>query len=784
MTKPVRDDSDQELLSLFEEGNLTPFSNEELSLDMRTLGFPRVPTRGRAIDLEQLADYRGIAPFIRALDRYLAKPVFGRDSLDQWEEFYVLPRKSSLRKYTRSHLPNSIKTFGISNQIVNRSPEAVSEWIDRTVIANLAGTGIADDRPLIVMLGGIGCGKSTFNKYITNFHFNKLKYAKIIPTRVEYRKFYNTLRWNGMFSNRVSENAKNQIQRKLQDYIVDCLIRDNLRICFTDVDSSNSGQFEAIKQNSIESLDIEPDGEEANLKFEDFLDFECASPEQTAQIKSRVIKIMQRYKLLPLNARVSWLKETLSDSLSRQALTYFLKFSFERGFRPYVILDGFDYVQAADYLDDTSHALVLDAVADWIVQYHCEVKTSSPGYIFKPLVQLTSRVCTNEYFWTRSDFSNAFGGTAALEFHVAAPEFRDLYRRMLSGLGSHFDSQRSEEGISELSSIFDRIQAGLKDEIGIRPGRFGPLFRENVRFRLNFARNVFVQAAREALDASDSSENVTPYELMQTIDKDFGGMISRQRSYRLIDILLYSSGERFSNFVMIDGIERWLSEKLRKEVRFLSESILSDNNRRSGYVGNIFNYHIPYSKPEDIEFFLEKYRIVHLLCARPLDKVGIIKEFDNNNWRMSKYFDISLALLIREAFVKGEFAEPHGRYVIEPHGKFVKEKLVHQMIYLENIFFGCWLPGIIQTNAVDIVRTEKNTHQWVAASIYHMWLLLKIIKTAETKGQMVAFTDIYPGLFKIISNIVEKDQYAGERSLSQMALNLIRAFQESVDESS
>jgi hypothetical protein len=778
------EDDVAKLMAEFAQENLAPFSDEELLSDFRTRGFPRHANDGSIIDLEHLASYQGIKPLINAIDKYLTKLVFGKYSVSEWKNLYTFPRLSALRQYTRQRLPASFKAKGVSDQIINKSESDIAAWLHEKVIEKLAGSEISSDKPLIILLGGIGAGKSTFNKYITNVHFPELQSSKIFASRVEYRKLYNSLRLSGVFKASSDLEVLLAAHKGFHDYLIRCLIRDLLRMCFTAVQDTDRGEFYCSKECVIEDLDVLSPGSDPARSFIEFLEESVGDATQRALIQSQLVRSLRSYiSRDTLMTRQSWLRGGLDEEHTREALQYFLAFALSRGARPYLILDGFDYVQAADFLNDTTHGVVLRAVGKWIVETQAEIKLARPTLSFRPLVQLTSRLCTYEFFWKLSGFSNALNQLEAQEYHVAPPEFKDLYERMLTGLESVWGADFSRHNGAELRQMFQSVEGALQRELKVKAGRFSAIFRENTRFRVNFSRNVIVQAGKAYLDLNDDRNSVTPQQLVKGIQGEMAVLSSPQRSYRLTEILLYSGGQRFVNFIDAEKIERWASSELRKSDPYLSESILIDNNKRSGYVGNIFNYHIPYKIKEDIAFFLEKFRIVEALHQKgALSRDGITDYFHENKWPISNYFDISLALLIRESFIVGKYSIPDGLYVLEKHGFLIKERLSKQIIYLENVFFGCLWPGFVQLSAVDIVRNPRNTDQWVSASIFHLWLFLRMVLTAEAKGRAFLFEGMRREIENSVRTIVTRD--ASDRNVgntfAHSALRHIARFREGV----
>jgi hypothetical protein len=772
--------ADQSLLSCFEEKHLLPFYEDELASDMRVRGFRRVAPQGRMATVEQFRAYPAISRLVAIVDRYLAKFEYGRNSYQEWQDLYVFPRKSALRSYTRRYLPATAERTDISDRIINTTPEGVLSWLESNVFASLESGNPHEGYPLILLTGAIGSGKSSFNKYITNVLFPEFQKRRVVTSRVEYRKFYNNLRDNGVFAERNEDALKAEIRLLLNGRAVHCLIRDLLHYCFTSQDKDGDVIFSACDSHQLQDLDLTKQA--ARDAFETYLENEDITGQSRDTIIESTIEFLARYRATSLQGRTAFLSRFLGRPATRLAALNYLSFSVSRGIRFYLILDGFDYIQAADFLGKTSHSVVLEVAASWIIRNRGAVQLSESMQIIHPMVQLTTRQCTYDYFW--GEYCFAYGHVPASEFHIAAPEFSDVYNKIVERVRSLAHADDPSAGDQALEALLNRVQGGLQRELKLSRGRISSLFRQNVRHRINFVRSVFAQITRETIEASRGRSNLTGSYLLTKILEGVDDLAAR-KSYRLVEILLYAWGDRFTNFVDVSVVERWLDRSKPHSPPYVGELILRDNNHRTGYIGNVLNYHIPYNQYSDIHFFLEKYRILEILGGSGYaDEARLLAEFGRRGWRASPYFSISLALLVREAMVKGVKSDYKDQYEIEDLGEIVKDCLFPQMGYLENIFFGCYWPGAIHRQVRDIVRSPARVREWVSASIYHMWILLRVIRTAELEGQQSAFERIYPSLLNAITAIVHGDaatRMPGDTPISAVALRHIRELEDALD---
>ena len=188
------------------------------------------------------------------------------------------------------------------------------------------------------------------------------------------------------------------------------------------------------------------------------------------------------------------------------------------------------------------------------------------------------------------------------------PTYIDVYSNLISRAKDIHIPGTDGASAADLVESFRNVQTGLLRELGLSSEGVSAIFLDNTRHRINYLRDILVDVIRNAL--RNENEVVSPEELIRRILQQIEEL-SLSKSYRLVDMLLYSLNSRFANFIKITGIERWLRGD-QSDGRLLRE-VLDDYDYGSGYVGNIFNYHIPYRAPKDLSFFLEKIRILDFL---------------------------------------------------------------------------------------------------------------------------------------------------------------------------
>ena len=147
-----------------------------------------------------------------------------------------------------------------------------------------------------------------------------------------------------------------------------------------------------------------------------------------------------------------------------------------------------------------------------------------------------------------------------------------------------------------------------------------------------------------------------------------------------------------------------------------------------------------------------------VIGARAPEPVGreMIKEaFVARDWKLSNYVEFSLAILVREGFIAGYNIDAGScGYVVTDFGRLVRERLVTDMVYLENVYFGTYLPFFVKAASQDVYRATCERSVWVAASIYHCWLFLRLVRTAELNGEAYLFDELRTSVVATLDRIL------------------------------
>lgn len=780
------DENDEELIRRFSAAALDTFTEDELIDDIPALSVPSRAMPALSVKLSDLRRrYKNLAPVLIVLEEALAKFEFDKHSLEEWKAKYVFPRASSLRRYHREHYGRKVDRGATDgDMIINRSVADVAEWVTGILVPAITSPRAGGADNVFILAGGTGAGKSTLNKYITSVHFEDFVESRIVTSRIEYRKLHGVLANQGAFTGREKDKVALSVRQRAQKYVTACCVRDIFRSAFTRPQRQPDGHTR-LMPSGRPNLKIDLRDEDVRGDFLDFYRacFADTHPTDEATLVAIINRAAANFHDPETVKRADWFTAFVNAPLVSEtflAMEIYLAFCAARGIRLFLIFDGFDFIQAADFLKDTTHALVLDTLSRWIIADKGRLTLPVTKHQVRPTIMVTMRSGTVEWFWR--DRSLLYGPIADQTFYVAPPELKDIYQVVAARMVREHPEFRDWDPETGLD-IFKQIQSGLAKVTGLNQPQVMALFLENTRHRVNYVRHVLEAGLEDALRLERDIPSLTSAELSRGLF-DAMGQIASGRNYRLIQVLLQSKNDRFANFIRVERISRWLEVDDKGErALFSAEAVLKDNNIRSGYVGNIFNYHIPYRAFADLEFFLEKVRILHLLQGRALTDTQLRAGFTRNRWRISPYFDISMAILVREALVEGVFDEADGRYRVTPLGRVLSKSLVGQMRYLENVYFGCLLPGSLAIDSVDILRNRAKRIEWVVAAIFHVWILLRLIKTAEAgvreEGEEPAatflFDAIQPQIEIAVRSIVESEAYRGGLGgpLSERALGLM-----------
>jgi hypothetical protein len=739
----------------FDANELPAFLEDELYEEWAHAAFVNraapPPANG---DLARIAAQPELKQHLGTLDADFRKFKFGEVVLADWNERYQFPRRRTIRAFMRR-----AENRGFSEgSIVNRSRESIDAWVETDLIPAIKSR--ADK--ITVLIGGVGSGKTTFNKLLKTRYHPLFRTARIVVTRIEYRKLDVHVSRHYEHRPDAGQEQRGRLRALIEQVVFCSTVRDILHAGWSDLRdglaAAGEGTFVPTLRCAWPEIDLREN--ESQTRFAAFVEARYGSTAEQATLGIDIARTIQEvrraigdFSSSNLQNRQRWYYEVLADPDRQAVLEPFAQYVVAQDIEIYVIFDGLDYVQISDFIGYTNHRENLQAIAQWLIDGRRLYLPRTRGYLY-PTFQITMRPNTHELFWR--NYSQALLDLQTPTFYVVPAEFRDIVKHatrapLFNGEDSVGDGLRTE-----ILDFFSKIQIQLGRVLSVRPRQLDDLFMQNVRYRVHFARNVLEELFQPVLEALEKGgHEKSRSNLVERLRHETKELLER-KEYRLVDMLLHAKNERFANFIRIEG-EGIDLQRHTNDPSYL-QKVLRDNNIKSGYVGNVFNYHIPYKSFDDIEFLLEKLRILDLLVesgTEPLRTEEIARKFTKQGWRVSPFFEFSIAILIRENMVAGHHFEA-GSYGYEAttFGRMLRAHLVPNMIYLENVFFGTFLPRGIKRFSKDVYRRSSQRHEWVAASIYHCWLFLRLIRTAEMGGSPKLFEEIRAAVAATVDRIV------------------------------
>jgi hypothetical protein len=766
----------QRLKSEFEAEAITPFDP-----DIPADEWEATSMVGRASPPTQWTDLRQmlggeLGPFISQMEFYLRRFRFGEINNQLWDRRYKFPKNRANRVF---FLRNGKQLE--MQKVINRSQIVLDRWIRETLIQNLK----REEPEIIVVVGDVGSGKSSLNKYITSRYMDEFSSVPAFTTRIEYRKLYNWILRRVDLKKKDARGVIVGLGSAIETFVICCMIRDVFHYMWSNASKDNnvfSGTFEPRTEGRWPALDI--DNAASGVAFLEFLADRGVATDAAKAFRNLVRHANAEFRSTNMRKRAFWFQDLISNEERRSGLEWYLFYAVRHiEIKPFVIFDGLDYIQVSDFIGRTTHRTIMQSISELLARHNGRIGLPSISDGVHPTFQVTMRPNTYELFWQAH--SQALGMEEPSVYYVISPNFWDVFSPIAYANTLAEEGDSGESIRAELQEIYRRLERALASEVNIKQSRLGDLFANNVRYRMHYVRNVLEEILRETRATLDKSREPVSREYFVKLLRSQAIELATERKYRLVDILLHSKHDRFANFVRIEDVKINL-KRHQEDVDYL-ETTVKDNNLRSGYISNIFNYHIPYDKAEDVRFFLEKIRVLDALINNddgPSTEIRIKNEFLKRGWPISEYFDFTLGIMLRENFIAGVGVDSGSSgYVVTEIGRIVRASLMTNMSYLENVYFGCFLPRFVKRQSADIYRgnfTHQTRYRWVAASIYHCWLLLRLIRTAEGWNRGGVFEEVRNVVAKTIDRIVDSPN-TDSRTVP-VALRYIETFRRNMKE--
>jgi hypothetical protein len=686
-----------------------------------------------------------LAGFIKSLESATTKFEYGKFTRKQWKQYYGFPDARTIRRHHTLSIPGA-------DVVLNESAAVVRKWLQE-LLASLQPAHRSDSQPkkVIIIRGAIGCGKSTFLKYICNYHAAAFQRAKVIPSRIEHSKMKTEIA-RGLAGKEITGRL---IAEHAPLYVLRQIFRDCIRyIC------------------CHEPVTREPRAKANILQSESFLRF-CVDQIKNAAIEklhvnewakmlSQLIRggandeaaASSPYARAFLNRIAEYLaadwrgKRLMITEFTRIEIEIVLKYAQNHGYVFLPIFDGFDYISAGDFLFNTEAVRLLDWLADTFF--------SGQGQLYFELLNgwlqisgiVSLRDNTLSYFlqnnWKMYGFYSI-----DYSYRIISPSWSDITKNAVARVLK--ESSCSEDDIDRWVQNFIKIErrtlAHLRKGVGIERalhGRhvnpessargLGALFNYNIRFMLDFLRAVVVEICDVALQPLGALTKATNlHNFLALLDGAFPDLV-RTRSYRLVEMALLSDNHVFRNLFSVDWHQ--LSAQLNSRRKKSLNACFRVNQSQGGYVDNIFNYHVKDTREMDLRYALmEKIWILSVLsrAERGMTTQQLVDTFHDRLEYTAKALSASLAILICAGFVKADFTNSGDiEFSIESLGYIVLGSFCCRLEYLEHVFFHTYMPDWLLENSVDAVRYPVGDHRhWSLAAIVNSFIMIQYIWNLE-----------------------------------------------------
>ena len=686
-----------------------------------------------------------LVKFVKEVESSTAKFFYGAHTDAEWEAHYIYP---SLKDKYIEQLENrdSILT-------VNSDRETTKRWLNNFL--EELSKGIVDfkvARPVCLLLGSIGVGKSTFVKFITSIFFADFKRQRIAPARIECRKF----------QFRVDMASEASRKETFYRYLRVCAVRD--LIFFSNFSRAN-GIYIPSSVPFLDSMGLK--------EFKAYAREIIASRPEFSEVRQdlcdQLSSLLHTYDWPLLK---SWLEGT-NDS----ELDVLIDFYYSKGWSVLYIYDGFDYLSPKDFIGKGDNFVNLNLLGRFIWR---ERSIIPMGYLRRrhhshSMVLLR----TSTFAHLTKDHRDLYKHDQVERVLISSPSLEDVVLRTTRRIGLGVDFKR--EDIESFGAIILRMVDAITDEIeGRNIIEMSSLFNRNVRYQLKYLHDLIAELTNDAIRdlTRERQEKIDHHALLDHIGKAFE-LFMNSKQYRLVEILLCGQNRIFQNSIDVGDFSE--SGAARSKDAPGDDQPMIERNADSGLLDNIYNYHERGTWGTGKHYLLEKRRILTVLASSgSLSEEEIGVRLATRFGFVSSRLDITLGMLTMVGLVSCESRADTPRYFIEPMGKSLLDSLGNQLVYIEHVFHKTLLPVSLCAHAVDTTR-PKGVDDWTYASIVNAYLFLAAVRevTRETEEVMGAEADdrTFDLLLNSISRSIRRVAGADARTM-RVDSPVVRAIRE------
>lgn len=640
-------------------------------------------------------------PLVRlATQKYL----YNKTQTDDWDEFIQFPNRRLVRSSGEYKIVEGrSKKYG---DHINDSKEGAVNWVETEFIpfiSHVQGSAV------MFATGEPGSGKSTLFKFLINKQRSYLIQHMTIVSRFESLKFRD-------FCSSFKDEAT--ILEHLKDYILQILFRDIIfNLGYTHLPGrpgirrSQTGPF---CPQLIGDLLFEMGSTSSEVETDIMILIESLDPSS-----------FDHKKLLGI-----------SQESRRAVVTH-----FARNYKLCVLFDGLDYASISDSMFDPDTFRVLSILINSTAFHGAASKDTATVHFpfdFHSLFVMRNSTFTHLF----EDKMRELKTIEYIKWDIApVPTDVVLFNAIRRGfVGLHrekfLEGGNAEALAQTLMAAVDRLLRFVDAQLGIPiRRRYGVLefFNGNLRSCFEFLARLISWLMHEAHIRGQVHERKSSLaNAIEFLASDHVAPILHHRRYRLIEFLLFHEGWSFENSVYrtLADAGDLLAGRTQKPGE------LRSNQAYSGFVDNIFNYHIErHADHPDRHCLLEKIRLLQtLLDSRPLTASEIGRE-------MQKTFGYSITddenrnVVTLGILLNGGFIDMHteGRRIVfsaTRKARATVNRLIEQQAYLEHVFHKTLLPDQLVSHTLDAARSA-NLDSWIVASIRNSFILLCYIGFVE-----------------------------------------------------
>lgn len=647
---------------------------------------------------------------------------------------------------------------------VNTTRERAQQWFMEDLLPGL------EPGAAVHLLGEPGAGKSTLLKYLININGPALAAEGVVFSRFEFLKF--AKRW---------ADEDKRIERALEEYISFILLRDIIR----------TQAYVHLEDCSLSRITIGPF---APAQLRNTIESAIGRSGTLDPASDRLIDSVEQV------IRASCDKTKLRVRLLRQVphqVRALLVSHFADRLRLVLVMDGLDCVSLEDVTLNGRRSKMMGLINKRSAKLTTFTILEGSGSFDVEVPCATIFVMReNTFYFYRHENLDIRRGLAN-RFYVKEI---DTQLAMYNAIVRAVDLWATENGADEAERDRQKLMLWKVTRIAMRAisrslrlrssdGTLVDLFGGNIRTAFAFLERLLHWFLEDAVrfELLRANRDVPLREVVALMAGDEGYHLIRRRRYRIMEVLLFGRERWFENAVILNTGQRRFGELPGPE----AGPSLKDNGKFSGFVDNIFNYHVARHAgfPNDHRL-LEKLRILQLLDGLYLTETEAQERLEDRLGFESHSIEDTLTVLARAQMIEvhvGRDNQP--RFTTSKRGRIIALHLFKSMSYLEHTFHRTRFPRQLIGSVHDFVRS-RGVERWAYLSIRNAFIYLTYIKYLEnhpecrkrTPGDMRITSDLQESLIETLDRILASNKASwrpgrarDERSEARWRLLAIRA---------